>query len=804
MFTLLCCSPAGPPAVLRCLLRTLWLTVLVLPGLVDAGAAQHVRALDGATEAQQTTPPIDAVPVHATDLLMDRPEGRAAMEEFHYLKETGQLEARVAPAPASYEVGERRTFKTFNFVDSEREEITFQLRLIGDTVRIWTEADAPLQPAIGTALQTIRRALEDATPNASINPSHGILDNSRALIGQPPNVDGDGVLDVLLLDIRDNFDAATNPRFIAGFVDPADLTDRGNARDIIYLDDRPLRVRQETTRTLEDVLSTAAHEYQHLIHLNYDRRELTFVNEGLSEWNEVLNGYRPRRMVYLGEAEQMDVPLLRWSGRGSESVLFDYQRAGLLTTYLARRLGPFETGAIARDPARGVDGYRNAALAAGDSWRDLLLDFHTANKLNPTTPDGRFSYDDPRFLTIGALGATVTDGRLAQGREGRIRLQPGGVRYLRWRHVQDVEITLEGPHALDARLITTSDGITTDRRLHPSQPTTLTGSYETVVLVAAHTDTDAAPFTAFYHARWRSDDLFAADSVQFDNGVPDAFIRVQRNHGAGREVLTELRNPMPGTAFLGTIDLPLYFSSQFSNEDAPPLETDRPYTLVLRDVAPDGTPGDVLFTRSATDTRGAVPASGRQLRRLTMDLTSDRATMEALPERFFVGFRDAPETPNPVVYPTSIDSTQNRSYVGQPGEWATLWDTRIPRGGGEDSSPLSLEGTFMPVRAAFFRPTDDVPVLRDEALPERPALLANAPNPFQQSTQLRYELPADGPIRLAVYDVQGREIALLRDEVQTAGPHTLSIDARGWASGVYIVQLRAAGHTTDLPIVHVR
>ncbi len=772
-------------------------------GTAHVASAQGVRALDGPSDARPALPP--AQPVHATDLLMERPEARAALETFHYLKETGQLEARAVPPPRAYTLGERRTFKAFNFLEEEREELPFVLEMIGSAVRIWVEGPPALPPATRrAALDSLRQALEETTPAASINPAQGIIANSQALIGAPPNVDGDGVLDVLLLNIRDAFDPETNPRFIAGFVDPADLTDTGNARDVLYLDDRAIRASGTTSRTLTDVLATAAHEYQHLIHLNYDRRERTFVNEGLSEWSEVLNGYRPRRMVYLGDPRQLNVPLLRWSGRGSAAVLFDYQRAGLLTSYLARRLGPEHTGSITRDPARGVDGYRNAVRTAGRSWRDVLLDFHTANVLNDPRRDPRFGYDDPRFAGVGATVATTTDGRLARGREGRAPLEPGGVRYLQWTRVRDLELTLEGPSALDARLVATADGRTTERRLVPGFAETLDGAYDAVHLIATHSDTEGLPFTARYAASWTADAFFAADSLQFDNGQPEAFIRVETNHGADAEILTQLRNPNPRAAFLATVELPLYFFSQFSNEDAPPSDTEQPFTLVVREVAPDGSPGAELFTRTTTDPRPATPASGRLLRFLSIDLTDDQAAMEALPETFFIGFRDVPETPNAVVYPTSIDSTQNRSYVGTPGAFARLWDTMIPRGGGENSSPLSLEGTFLPVRAAFFRPTDDAPVLRDRALPDRPAILANAPNPFTHTTTLQYELPDDQPVRLSVYDVRGRRIAVLRDEVQLAGPHSVTIDGSAWGSGVYVVQLRTGGHTVDHSIVLVR
>ncbi|MEM1055581.1 MAG: Ig-like domain-containing protein [Bacteroidota bacterium] len=64
------------------------------------------------------------------------------------------------------------------------------------------------------------------------------------------------------------------------------------------------------------------------------------------------------------------------------------------------------------------------------------------------------------------------------------------------------------------------------------------------------------------------------------------------------------------------------------------------------------------------------------------------------------------------------------------------------------------------------------------------------PNPFGASTSLRYTLPNAAPVRLAVYDVLGREVAVLVDREQSAGTHTAAWAPRALASGTYLVRLR--------------
>jgi uncharacterized delta-60 repeat protein len=71
------------------------------------------------------------------------------------------------------------------------------------------------------------------------------------------------------------------------------------------------------------------------------------------------------------------------------------------------------------------------------------------------------------------------------------------------------------------------------------------------------------------------------------------------------------------------------------------------------------------------------------------------------------------------------------------------------------------------------------------------ALHAAQPNPFVTETVLGYDLPAAGPVRLAVYDVLGREVTVLVDGYAEAGVYSATFDARGLAAGTYLYRLTA-------------
>jgi len=67
----------------------------------------------------------------------------------------------------------------------------------------------------------------------------------------------------------------------------------------------------------------------------------------------------------------------------------------------------------------------------------------------------------------------------------------------------------------------------------------------------------------------------------------------------------------------------------------------------------------------------------------------------------------------------------------------------------------------------------------------------NYPNPFNAATTITWQLPGDGPVSVRLYDLLGRERAVLFEGIQMAGRHALRWDASGWPSGVYFIGMQA-------------
>lgn len=74
-------------------------------------------------------------------------------------------------------------------------------------------------------------------------------------------------------------------------------------------------------------------------------------------------------------------------------------------------------------------------------------------------------------------------------------------------------------------------------------------------------------------------------------------------------------------------------------------------------------------------------------------------------------------------------------------------------------------------------------------IPSKFDLKNNFPNPFNPSTTFQFELPLQSAVRLEIYDMLGRRVAVLADEKLSAGTHERRWNASGFSSGVYIARL---------------
>jgi len=95
--------------------------------------------------------------------------------------------------------------------------------------------------------------------------------------------------------------------------------------------------------------------------------------------------------------------------------------------------------------------------------------------------------------------------------------------------------------------------------------------------------------------------------------------------------------------------------------------------------------------------------------------------------------------------------------------------------------------------------TDDLVELPDE-FRLHPAF----PNPFNSSTELRFDLPAASDVTLKIYDLTGREVLFLTDNLFVSGRYEVTWNASDMPSGIYLARLEASGYKQTAKLILVR
>jgi hypothetical protein len=112
----------------------------------------------------------------------------------------------------------------------------------------------------------------------------------------------------------------------------------------------------------------------------------------------------------------------------------------------------------------------------------------------------------------------------------------------------------------------------------------------------------------------------------------------------------------------------------------------------------------------------------------------------------------------------------------------------------ETSNYVDLTGSFLNGvlngDTTFVVPTS---IEHDPDYEDGPSLLSAYPNPFNPSTVVGFQLSVFGDVSVKVHDLLGREVAILVNEGMMPGQHSVTFDASGLPSGMYVIVLESEG-----------
>jgi len=88
--------------------------------------------------------------------------------------------------------------------------------------------------------------------------------------------------------------------------------------------------------------------------------------------------------------------------------------------------------------------------------------------------------------------------------------------------------------------------------------------------------------------------------------------------------------------------------------------------------------------------------------------------------------------------------------------------------------------------------------------PQEYSLMQNYPNPFNPVTIINYKLPINCNVKLSVFDITGREVGLLVNEMQNPGNYEVEWNARDYSSGEYFYRLEAGSFVSIKKMVFIK
>ncbi len=121
-------------------------------------------------------------------------------------------------------------------------------------------------------------------------------------------------------------------------------------------------------------------------------------------------------------------------------------------------------------------------------------------------------------------------------------------------------------------------------------------------------------------------------------------------------------------------------------------------------------------------------------------------------------------------------------------------------------SPDPINGTTRTITRTYlnaiirpFSPVSSVDNRDERSIPQHFQLFQNYPNPFNPGTEIRFDLPEDGKVRVEVLNVLGEKVVMLYDGFMDAGfGRSVRWDADGFSSGVYFYRVSLNGKYVDV------
>ncbi len=622
------------------------------------------------------------------------------------------------------------------------------------------------------AVNAIVEAFDNSTP---ADADKGIFQIDTETFGDPPDVDNDPKIIILILDIIDGYDGSGG--YVAGYFYSVNEYDdktfytvdqqgdttytRSNVAEIFYMDSNPADLINDQT----DVLNTTAHEFQHMIHWQHDIGEMSFVNEGLSEIASYVCGYGVRSNSKY--TQNTNVNLLSWDETGD--VLDDYSRAAFWTLYIYEQ---FPAGIL----KELVNNHHSLWSDFDDTFHvydaergffEVFEEWLIANYANSSSGDTRYTY---QYSPLSKPVPVAT--HIGNSGQGSGNIIPFGAEYITFTGGDDLDITFTFSLPLIVKALNIGSlKIDEIESGIPYSPTEYGTTYREITFLIYNQSAGASKNYSYVATGTAPTGPIV---LAYETGEPADGAALNLNES---DTVAVYFDGLPGfkldsvrIAFQGNGRIPILIN-EFTN--IPPNSTNTPF-------------GNVLSPLQVVNSNvGGSPGW------YTIDLTSQN--IDAAND-FIVGGVIGPDNSVPGIsavseIPVGNDHTLFYSLANFQAMWV------YPVG---DANNEGFIWKYM-IRAFLSDGSTNVAIDQSGivAIPNEFSLAHNYPNPFNPSTTFRFSTPKDGLVKFTVHDLLGR-VLYSENRNLFAGNYSFTWEGINMlnqhvVSGVYFLRMEAEG-----------
>lgn len=670
----------------------------------------------------------------------------------------------------NFSVGDTKSWWATDLKESKYYRVPSTCQAVGTHCYIFVENSIWNSRVTLDNVSAIKKAFDNSTPSDS---TKGIYETDVNVFGTPPDVDGDPKIIILILDIKDGYNGSGG--YVAGYFSSVNELSRANSNqaEIYYMDANPADL--STEHGVKNVMSTAAHEFQHMIHFNYHDgtagkpRQLTFLDEGCSMTAEVVCGYDMREQgSFNGEYNHY---LFDWRS-GEDEVLTDYSRAARYVVYLYNQFGTDILGKLVQSKKLSIASINDALnqLSTPTTLRfyDILENWFLANTIADVTVNSAWGYttlNTPKVSAKNIFNPNQTS--------SVIKLEKLAADYITFSDGKNLSIKFDdfGTGKIKFKIIKYN----------------INGNTE-VEDVAANTQLTYSDFGTKYTSI-----TFVAMNLSPSNKYDYSYVSTGES-----SIITIAydKNPPVGVLPLSTRDTVCVV---FDGVNGGSLDS---ITVALRQAGSvhggiyeytgntRPTPlGNVLVPNlTVTSTISEKPSTPYPVpwsNWVTVDLTSYNLDASKSFVAAFVIEGSYPETNRIMVADQPDVDNHSFSYLNEPSSGDPNW-----------FYVSSKNGVYAYLIRAYVNTAVGVDDKSIDILPSKFSLEQNYPNPFNPSTTISYSITESGFVTLKIYNMLGQEVVNLVNRNMGAGTHSVSFDASSLSSGTYLYKLSSGGNNT--------